>query len=490
MLRRTAPAALAGLFAIGLAGCAVAPPYQAPHTTAPARYTATPLAHKTVNASGTAQQLTTGPAPAHWWRNFHSRSLDALIEKGFAQSPTLAASRATLRQYDYLARAAGAANFPSVGAGASGERQRAISQLTGQPLTYDTFVGQLNVSYNPDIFGALRYASDSAAAQAQAQRFELQAAYQTLAGNITTTALQAASYRAQTRAMQAILDRQRRALKLVKDKYRLGAAPYSDVLSQRSTVASTEASLAGLRQSLATSRHLLATLTGQYPADLSTDLPRLGTLTLPTKIPVSLPSDLVQARPDVQAAEAALRATYAKYGLAYAQRFPSFALTAAFGRGAPTIADLGKSTFNFWNIALNASATLFDAGALKDKSEAAKAAVAASAANYRSTVLQAFRQVADGLRALDNDAAALKARKSALADADAALKIVSNQYRLGGVDFQTLLTAQTTASQARIAYVQALAQRYADTAALYVALGGRAWPATDSSSSTTPPSHS
>lgn len=493
---RTLPAAasllMAGLLVLGLGACAVVPAYHSPTSQAPADYSASPVAAQTARAGsgqgGNAQRLTHGETPAQWWRQFESPQLDALIRDGFKRSPTLAASRATLRQYAYLARAAGAAYYPSVGVNGSASRQRTPRQGATPPLIYNTFAGELTVSYNPDVFGRTGYATQSAAAQAEQRRFELQAAYQTLAGNITSTAVQAAGYQAQIAATTQILRDRRRVLKVVEEQYRLGSASYSDVLTQRSEVANARASLSSLRQAFDRTRNQLATLTGRYPSDGSAQLPRLDQLTLPASIPVRLPSKLAQARPDIRAAEATLRATYAQYGLAYAERFPSFALTGAFGQSAPKLSNLGDSAYNLWNIALSASATLFDAGALKDKSQAAKAAFEASTANYRLTVLDAFQQVANGLRALSADADILKARKDSLDAAEGALKITRDQYRLGEADYQSLLTAQINASQSRISYLQALQQRYLDTAALYVALGGRAWPA--QASSTTSSTHS
>ena len=492
LLQVAATPLLAALLCVGLSACAVVPAYKAPAAQSPADYTASPIAQQTAQAGtgrgGNAQQLKNGETPAQWWQKFKSPQLDTLIRDGFERSPTLAASRATLRQYAYLARAAGAAYYPSVGVSGSASRQRTPLEGATPPSIYNTFAGKLTVSYNPDVFGRTGYAKQSAAAEAEQRRFELQAAYQTLAGNITSAAVQAAGYQAQISATEQILNDRQQTLKLVEEKYRLGSATYSDVLTQRSEVAGAQASLSSLRQSSDQIRNQLATLTGRYPSALTTRLPRLDELTLPAQIPVRLPSKLAQARPDIRAAEAGLRATYAQYGLAYAERFPSFAITGAFGRSVPKLSDLSNSAYNLWNIALNASATLFDAGALKDKSEAAKAAFEASSANYRTTVLDAFQQVADGLRALSADADILKARQNALDAAEGALKITRDQYRLGGADYQSLLTAQINASQTRISYLQALQQRYLDTAALYVALGGQAWPA--QRSSTTPSTHS
>jgi NodT family efflux transporter outer membrane factor (OMF) lipoprotein len=483
----------AALLGLSLSACAVVPAYQPPASDAPAHYTGTKLAKQTAKAGSAtgnnSQRLRSGETPARWWRQFKSPQLDTLIRDGFEHSPTLAASRATLRQYVYLASAAGAAYYPSIGINGSATRQRSPKQGATPPLIYNTFAGNLTVSYNPDVFGRTGYARQSAAAQAQQHRFELQAAYQTLAGNIASTTIQAAGYQAQIDATRHILRDRQRMLKLVEEQYRLGSASYSDVLTQRSEVANARASLSSLRQSFDQTRNQLATLTGRYPSDDMVQLPQLDRLTLPADIPVGLPSKLTQERPDIRAAEAGLRATYAQYGLAYAQRFPSFAITGAFGQGAPKLSDLGESAYNLWNIALSASATLFDAGALKDKSQAAKAAFEASTASYRSTVLDAFKQVADGLRALNADAEILKARKDALDAAQGALTIIHDQYRLGSADYQSLLTAQINASQTHISYLQALQQRYLDTAALYVALGGQAWPAEDNSS-TSPTTHS
>lgn len=488
-LRRPRTALVAAL-SLAVSACAVIPAYHAPENTTPRHFTAAPLNKTTARTDdnthgGKAQHLIAGAPPTEWWRQFGSPQLDALVEDGFAHSPTLASTRATLRQTRFLAQAAGAARFPTVGVDASVSRQRSPQQGPLSPTIFNTVAGQLTVGYNPDVFGRSRFTRQSAVAQAQQQRFELQAAYQTLAGNITTSAIQAAHYQAQIDASNRILHDQQRVLDVVEQQYRLGAEPYGNVLTQRSQVASTQANLAALQQSLAVVRHRLAVLTGRYPADLVRHLPRLDALVLPANIPLRLPSTLTRARPDVRAAEAALRATYAQYGLAYAQRFPNFTLSAAFGSSAPNLGDVGSAAFNVWNIALSSTATLFDAGALKYRSEAAKAGFEASLGNYRNTVLQAFEQVANSLRALDNDAQALRARKQALAAASEALGIARDQYRLGSIDFQTLLTREIDASNTRIDYLQALQQRYLDTTALYIALGGRAWPLHEATSSTT-----
>lgn len=470
-----------GLLSLGLGACAVAPAYRTPNGQLPSAYTSTPVPNHTTKANGRSQELASGATPAHWWKLFKSPRLDALIREAFRRSPTLAASRATLRQYTYLAQAAGAGYYPTVGVDASASRQRTPEQAQTPSTIYNTFAGNLTISYNPDVFGRLRYTQQNAAELAVQRHFEMEAAYETLAGNITSTTIQAAGYQAQINATLHILASRHQALKLVDEQYRLGAATYSDVLTQRSEVASAQASLATLRQELAQTRHKLATLTGHFPSESTGKLPQLGKLTLPAHIPVRLPSTLIQSRPDIRAAEAGLRATYAQYGLAYAQRFPSFAISGTLGRNAPKLSDLSNPVYDLWSIALNASATLFDAGTLKDKSEAAKAAFEAGTANYRVTVLDAFQQVANSLRALNSDADVLKARRTALDSADQALRITRDQYRLGAADFQALLTAQVNASQTRISYLQALEQRYLDTAALYVALGGRAWPAKVSS---------
>ncbi len=466
--------------ALGLSACAVIPTYKAPTLNLPDSYTARHLPARTqqtdIAQGGESQHFSKTALPAQWWRAFHSPQLNALISTAFAHNPSLSAARQTLSQYRHLARAADAAFWPNLGADLTAKRQRIPVQFPGQQNIYGTFSSLLNVSYAPDVFGRTGYHRASTAARVRRADYEVQGTYESLAGHLTTATIQAAGYQAQIDATYQILADQQRVLVLVRLQYHLGATSYTNVLTQHSQIATTQANLYRLKQARAITRHQLAILTGAFPANFKDHIPALDQLILPSRVPLSLPSTLIQRRPDVRAAEAAVRAAYAQYGLADAERFPSFALTGAFGRNAPKLDNLGESSFNFWSLALNASVTLFDAGALKENAEAASAAYRAAADHYRNTVLIAFQQVANSLWALENDAKILHARKAALTAANGSLKLARDQYRLGSIGFQTLLSVQIEVSQSRIAFLQALVQRYLDTATLYVALGGQSWP--------------
>ncbi|HYW02990.1 MAG TPA: efflux transporter outer membrane subunit [Gammaproteobacteria bacterium] len=473
---------IAGCSAVlALGGCAVAPAYHPPAASAPSRYTSGKPPHKTVAATkgqgGNAQTLQFGEqAAGDWWRSFGSHGLDALVRSAFANSPTLARAQATLRQYQYLARAGAAGYYPSVGAQGSVTRQRSAQQGIFPPQLYNVFAGSLTVSYSPSVFGRTGLTYESAKAQEAQQRYNLQAAYLTLAGNITSTAITAAGYAAQVDATRSIVKDQQQVLQLTERRYQAGAVPYTDVLTQRSQLASTRAQLARLEQQLSQARHSLAALVGKPPASFQGSVPDLSRLTLPGTIPVTLPSRLARSRPDVRAAQAGVRAAHAQYGLAYTDRFPSFNISGSYGQSAPSAGDFLKAPYNIWNAVLGASVKLFDAGRLKNQSEAAKAAFQATEDLWRETLLTAFQQVADGLRALDSDATVLQQRQQQLTAAQQALSITRDQYRQGSASFLDLLTTEVNYSNARVAWIQALTQRYLDTTALYVALGGRAWP--------------
>ena len=249
----------------------------------------------------------------------------------------------------------------------------------------------------------------------------------------------------------------------------------SDVLTQQSAVATTQATLPPLQKQLEQQRHLLLTLIGRFPNDARNDHLTLASLRLPTDLPVSLPSQLIEQRPDVRAAQAQLHQASAQIGVAIANRLPQFTLTGDYGSAAATTAALFTPGALIWTAAASGTQPLFHGFTLLHQQRAAEAAYDQAGAQYRSTVLTAFQNVADALRALQFDAATLKAQRAALRDASETLDLARGQYRLGAITYLILLNAQNSYQQARLAVVQAQAARYADTAALFQALGGGWW---------------
>lgn len=477
----------AAVAAAGLlwSGCAVGPDYRSPEPPgAGAAYTPTPLPEATAGApvaGGAAQRFVPGKEiPEQWWVLFRSEPLDRWIRSALADSPTLAGAEAALRRAGEVRNARFGALLPSVDGSVSATRQT----ITGAPIgfpgvqinPFTLYDASVNVSYALDLFGGTRRDLERLQAQVDYQRFQLEGAYLTLAANIVTAAVQEASLRGQLRATREILSTEEEQLSLVEKRFELGAAARSDVLAQRAQVAQSRTALPPLEKQLAQTRHLLAVLAGRFPGD-APDLPEfeLEQLHLPEELPVSLPSALARQRPDIRSAEELLHAASAGVGVATANLYPQITLTAGLGTNANQAGDLFGPGSGIWNIGAGLLQPVFRGGALQAERRAAIAAFDQAAAQYRETVLQAFRNVADVLRALEHDAEALKAQADAENAARVSLQLAQKQYQLGAVSYLTLLNAQRQHEQARIGLVQAQAARLADTAALFQALGGGWW---------------
>jgi NodT family efflux transporter outer membrane factor (OMF) lipoprotein len=337
----------------------------------------------------------------------------------------------------------------------------------------------VNVSYAPDVFGGQRRQIESVAAAADYQRFELEASYLTLTSNVVTAAIQEASLRGQIEATQDIIKAETDQLEVVRRQFEVGAAARTDVLTQQSEVATTQATLPPLQKQLEQQHHLLLALIGHFPNDPRREHFTLAALRLPTRLPVSLPSQLVEQRPDVRAAQEQLHQASAQVGVAIANRLPQFNITGDYGTAALTTASLFAPSTIVWSIAASGTQPIFHGFTLLHQQRAAEAAYDQADAQYRNTVLSAFQNVADALRALQLDAATLRAQRAALRAASDTLDLSRGQYRLGAITYVILLNAQRSYQQARLAVVQAQAARYADTAALYQALGGGWWNRTD-----------
>ncbi len=402
------------------------------------------------------------------------------MTQALAHNPDLAAAQATLSEAQYNLKAAEGAFYPQASLGLGGERQKTSSAAVGGQFPgriYTLYTGQVSVSYYPDIFGVNRLVARGEQALVDVASDQLSAARLTIEGNVANAALQLAALEEEVAATQANLRDQRQILDLTRIRYDLGATSQFDVLTQESQVAGTEAQLQRFDQARDAARHLLAIYLGKFPSEADgLHLPALSELHLPSALPLSLPSTLVQVRPDIRAAEAQLRATNAQVGEAVARMYPNLQLSASVGDQGNSIGTLFNPAGRIWDLAASLAMPLFEGGTLEAQKHAAQAAYRQVFANYQSAVLSAFRNVADVLRALQHDSRLLDAEARAMRDAQQALALVQTQYRTGDVDFVSLLTTETQYQSARIAFVQAEAQRYADTAALYVALGGGEWP--------------
>ncbi|MGC8519231.1 MAG: efflux transporter outer membrane subunit [Steroidobacteraceae bacterium] len=463
---------------LSLAGCSFAPRYTLPAV--PTRsYTHAPSPQTTVSAvgpAGQAQQFDYGASPAaKWWRQFHSPQLDTLIRQALANNPGLVQEQAKLRQAQAAMAAAAGIFYPQVNGDLGASRQRTSAASSGGSFPgriYSLYSGGLAVSYYPDFFGVNRLVFKGERALVDYQRYQLDAARLTLIGNVASAAINAAAVRAQIVAIRSIVAHEKNLLKLTETQYHFGAVPYLSVLTQRSQVASSEASLPPLKQQWAVYRHELAILVGELPAQWRDRSPRMDQVRLPVRIPVSLPSTLLQQRPDIRAAEAQLRYADVEIGVAKAQMYPAVTLTAQFGQESSAPGAFVHAASNIWSVAGDLVMPIFAGGTLEAQKHEAIASYDATFAAYRQTVLGAFEQVANALRALQHDAQTLRAEQHALAANRAALSVAETSYRDGAVDYLSLLTAEVQYSNARLSYIQAQSQRYLDTVSLFVALGG------------------
>ena len=476
------PPVMLALSLLALSACAVGPDFVAPPAPSGAGYTPEARPETTAStdlAGGAAQNFEMGrDIPGEWWKVFHSPELDELIVAALQGNQNLRAAQAALWQAKENLYAAAGKLLPTVDATASATRQQfspAEFGLSGSPSIFNLFQTAVNVSYAPDVFGGQRRQIEASTATAEYQRFELEATYLTLTANVVTSVVQEASLRGQIEATLDIIKLESDQLEIVRHQFDVGAAARTDVLTQQSEVATVQATLPPLQKQLEQQRHVLLALLGRFPNQGLRERVSLASLRLPADLPVSLPSQLIEQRPDIRAAEAQLHQASAQVGVAIAARLPQFNLTADYGTIALTTASLFAPGTMVWGIEAAGTQPIFHGFTLLHQQRAAEAAYDVAQAQYRNTVLGAFQNVADALRALQLDAATLKAQRNALRDAFDTFDLARGQYRLGAITYITLLNAQRSYQQARLAVVQAQAARYADTAALFQALGGGWW---------------
>jgi NodT family efflux transporter outer membrane factor (OMF) lipoprotein len=469
-----------------LAGCSSGPDFERPAKPTATSYTPESLAPRTSAAGsgpGAAAQ-TFVPAmdiPGEWWTLFHSPQLDALIREALKANPDVDAAQAALRQARETFYAQQGSLFPTISGNAQGQQQLASLASQGQSgsAMFGVTTASLNVSYAPDVFGGVRRQVESKEALAEVQRFQLEATYLSLTSNVVVSAINLASLQAQINATQDIVRILENSLGVVRRQFDLGGASRADVLAQEATLTQTKATLPPLQKQLAQERNRLMRLVGRSPDQDRGESFDLAKLKLPQELPVSLPSQLVEQRPDVRAAEAQLHSASADIGVAVANQMPQFTITGALGFTSGGLGSLLVPGAGVWSIGLGIAQTIIDGAKLDHQRKAAIAAYERAAAQYKGTVLSAFQDVANALRALQADADALRAQVEAEQTAAASLRLSEQQYQLGGVSYLILLNAQQTYQTALINRLKAQAARYADTAALFQALGGGWWNRTD-----------
>lgn len=472
--------ALVAALAAMLAGCAAGPDFVRPSAPDAQRYTAAELPEQTASAEvpgGSAQQFIPGQdVPPQWWTVFGSDALNQLVSDALAHNPDLQAADAALRAARESAAAQGGALWPTVDLHLQPSRQRVANPLAS-PLAsgtnlYTLHTAQLNIGYSLDPFGGIKRQVEATGAQVDVVRFQREAARNTLSASVAQAAINEAALRAQLEAMNELAASARQQLETVRKQQHAGQVGSAEVAAQEALLAQVEAGLPPLDKQLSQRGNLLAVLAGHMPSEEAGARLSFDSLQLPEQLPLSVPARLVEQRPDVRAAEAQLHAASALIGVAKAARLPNISLTAALGSSALSADTLFHAGTRFWSIGADLVQPVFRGGTLTHQQRAAEANYDQAAAQYRSVVLAAFQNVADALHALDANARAVQAAAAAEKAAGSSLAITRRQRQLGAIAYPAVLQAEQAYRQSVIALIQARAARYADTVALFQALGG------------------
>ena len=490
-------------FSALLNGCAMGPDFKKPEAPLATSYAPQLVHPETAAGSGQVGELqkynVTAAIPYDWWTMFHSPQINSLIERAFKTNPTIQSAQAALRGLQQNVIAQEGFFYPTIGASYSPSRNKlggnsggnslglqgngrsiqTVSNPAGPifvgPVYYNYHIAQLTVGYVPDVFGGNRRQVESLQAQLNAQHFQLEATYITLASNVVAAALQEASLRSQIVVMQKIINLHNENLEVMRKQLKLGFIAEIDVASQESVKAQAEQALIPMKKQLEQTRDLIRALAGNLPNEDVPEKFELSSLHLPHELPISLPSQLVEQRPDIRAAHEQLHSASAEVGVAIASRLPQFSMTGAIGGMASTPYWMFQSGGPFFSLLGSISKTLFDGGTLKAKERAARERLVEAGADYRNVVITAFQNVADTLHAIQSDADSLKAA----ARSEQALKITAEitrkQYKLGYVSYQIVVIAEQNHQQSLINLIQAQTNRFGDAAALYQALGGGWW---------------
>jgi len=461
-----------------LAGCVAGPNFNQPappnatdytHGAPPVTTAASPEVH------GGQQQFMTAPVPTQWWKELHSDKLTRLIDQALVASPTLTAAQATMRQAEQsYAGLSGSTQLPQANAKLGGQRQGTNTATAGLPegeRTYSLYSASVAVSYDLDLAGGNRRALEALAAQVDYQSYQLEGARLALASNIVQTAITQAQLTSQIDATEKLLQAQVAQLTLTKKRLELGVATQLEVLALQTLVQQTQAGLPVLCNKREQTRHLLAVLAGQAPSDANVPSFEMADFSLPTMLPISVPSELVRRRPDIRASEALLHAAGAQYGVTLAKQYPQLTLSANLGSQVLTIASLFGTGSMIWSLGGQLVQPLFNLS-LKANTKAAEAGLVAAEANYKQIVLQSMRNVADVLRTVESDAKVQQLLENATASAQESLGLAELQYASGTASYLQVLQSQQQAQQTLISTLELRARRLANTIALYQAMGG------------------
>lgn len=464
-------------FFFTLSACTVGPDFKRPVPPDIRKYTSGGKPDQTVEANGVSQKFViASKVPERWWQLFHQSKLDPILHQVLQGNQTLKEALANLEQSQNDLRAGYGVFYPQVSAGFSGAHQKSNPAALGGQFPskiFDILTLSGTISYALDIFGGQRREVEGLRAQVDYKNYLVLASYLSLTGNALNTIVARAAYQEQVRATKEILKKMREQIEITKSQVKAGTLSYSGLLTLQAQYAAIEATIPTLEQKVDQTNNLLAVLSGKAPSEWpEIGEIKLSDLTLPKNLPVTLPSELVRQRPDILASEAELHMASAQIGVATAALYPSFNLSGSFGVTKNSISGLVGAKNDFWNIGGGITAPLFEGGSLRANRDAAQSAYKASLAKYRQTTLTAFAQVADTLRAIEADALVLKSQGEALKASQSALELLQISYKSGLSTYLEVLTADIQYQQTRLNYIQGIGQRFQDSIALFMALGG------------------
>lgn len=456
-----------------LTGCAVGPDFSTPILPdhAPKSFLS-----KSSSPSGItfAEEVNAGA----WWTSFGNPTINAWVEKALRKSPNARMAKATLDQASAQLDSAESNLYPQVTLGLGANRSSTLKtpliaagdKKDAPTNLYTLYNASINVSYVFDFFGGVRRGVESKLAQYEAAQWEWQGAMNTLAGNIITAGINLASVRAQTRDTEIMLNLQEKQLASIEAQRRVGTVSDVEVANAQLSVASTRTQLPSLRKQQRALENQVAVMLGEFPSESWTDGVDLNTLSVPSSIPLWIPSSLVRNRPDIRLAQAQYKMANANVGLAESQYYPQVGISGSITSQALSAANILNTTL--WSAGASIVQTLFKGGQLTSQTAQANAALDFARARYEQTVLNAFGNVSNVLTALEQDVIAVKAQNDALQAAERAYRLAQNRYRVGTISLYEQILVERAYQQARISQIQSVATKLANVAALYLAAGG------------------
>lgn len=456
-----------------LSACAVGPNFTRPNFSESQSYTS-----KSLPRHLGSQHFKVGKEiSATWWHDFASQDLNEMMNLGIKNNYTLAAMQQKLAQAQEWVNAATGSLWPQLSLNATAGRQKygaatfGPTSLKASPFTYYELGPNLN--YLLDVVGHTRRSIEKQQALAEYQAQELNATYLTLTGNIAITSLTIAILNEQLSTTEKMIAEDKKNLALVQKAFQLGSATKADLFSAETQLTNDEALLPSMRQQLQLAKNALNVLVGASPSDWQPPSFKLNQFKLPNELPLSLPSALARARPDILAAEALLHAACAEVGIATANLYPAFTLSATTLQESLTPAGLFKSSANAWGYFANMTTPILSGGSLRADLRATQHGYQAAYLAYQQVVLEALVQVSDVLNAIMIDEQNERLQRKAMLTAKSSLTLARVSYAAGSVSLLEVLDAKRLYSQANLAYVKAKGQRYLDTVQLYLVLGGR-----------------